>query len=677
MICFAAWVSAPALWNRLTGIERNSPPNSGREHRLRCLTSFAGVWERDPRTYLDSRWERGHLQPPLPGEHPRSVGLIGEQARMKRRSTPLHRPPVHNGPHFSLPRLLNVRTVGEAWKVPTDLQQEFLSPEGVRLAEWRENGAVRIVQTSSRQTVYRLDLFAGQFFLKHTKPRNWWERLRGVLRADSARREWSAAVRLQGAGIATLDPVACGTGIAGHTLGNSYLITRAIDGVVPLGQFCARTLPQLPAGTRARVRQALAVEVGRTLARLAAARMAHAPLRADDLLVRVGEDGQVGLWVAGLGHLRRQSPRRMPTQLAALDLALGDVVTLADRCRCLRAFAQAAEIGHVAGIAPPASHPHDSRRTPGGRHQTRERLRAFFRHVQGLRERLAAESFRRQDRRWQRGGGMILVDSHRFRSRSVPTFDLLEIETCCRQPAALLGAEYRRYWCRRSPSEWAAAVRVPIRGCQSNAFLRALPAPEQRRGWRRTDSTARQLWETGHALLRRGIPTPRPLMCIEPRFRPVLETARPSVPDGASYLLTQEVAGAVELSVLVHTRLRSLDGPCRRTWEDRLAARLGREVYQLHAAGFDHFQLTPDNLLIRSDPMDCKVWFLGVRHIVRVRRLTFGQRMLALGELNRHFSAGGWIRHRHRVVFLKRYLRAMPRADWKRIWRQIADEDRG
>src|SRR5205085_3864686 len=107
------------------------------------------------------------------------------------------------------------------------------------------------------RVVYRVELAGLCFYLKHnrvTDTRTW---MRQFVRASKARQEFDSALAVAARGVPTAAPLALGEQPARHG-GESYLITRGLEGCEPLNAFLARTMPRFDPRRRTRVRQRLA-----------------------------------------------------------------------------------------------------------------------------------------------------------------------------------------------------------------------------------------------------------------------------------------------------------------------------------------------------------------------------------------------------------------------------------
>jgi hypothetical protein len=165
---------------------------------------------------------------------------------------------------------------------------------------------------------------------------------------------------------------------------------------------------------------------------------------------------------------------------------------------------------------------------------------------------------------------------------------------------------------------------------------------------------ARRSWENGHALIDRGLPTPRPWL--------VLHRRRWGVP-GVGYLLCDLVPDARNL----HDAVRAAD-PLEKV---RVVEVLARWVRLLHDRGVSHRDLKAANILIRPDGGCTFIDLVGVR---TSRRVSVGVRVRDIARLNASFIVNPDVTWRDRMRFLQTYfLRGLKGwGDWKGWWRRVA-----
>src|SRR5229473_552654 len=133
---------------------------------------------------------------------------------------------------------------GFRWSLRPGLAAELLSESGLRLPEWLASGQARVVKQGPHRIVYRVELPGLCFYLKHNRVNDTRAWLRQLVRSSKARQEFDRALEVAARGVPTVSPLALGEQPALHG-GESYLITRDLQGCEPLNSLLAHTLPLL------------------------------------------------------------------------------------------------------------------------------------------------------------------------------------------------------------------------------------------------------------------------------------------------------------------------------------------------------------------------------------------------------------------------------------------------
>jgi hypothetical protein len=177
-------------------------------------------------------------------------------------------------------------------------------------------------------------------------------------------------------------------------------------------------------------------------------------------------------------------------------------------------------------------------------------------------------------------------------------------------------------------------------------------------------SAVRQAWEMGHALLRRDIPTPRPLAFVE----------RPSGGLSEQLLLTEEIPHAVTLDRFLREAPPTGSATQYDRQVNRLAVQLGGELRRLHDAGFDHRALSPEAILVDLQHLEGRVWFLALDRLRQLRSVRPRHVVGTLASLNGSAGQHAVLRLTHRLRFVQRYLQSGRREEWKALWRDVQQQ---
>jgi len=579
--------------------------------------------------------------------------------------------------------LVAVHRDGIAWTVRSELADELL-PVGGRLARGAPPGEeLRVVKHGPHRTVYRASLPSGAFYFKHFRVPGIKAMLLAPLRPSKAQREWQAAREIARLGLPTFEPVAWGHVRRGGIVRDSFLVSREIDGALPLDELIVdrfrneQTVTSREAPRQeSDLRQQLALSLGKLTARLHAAGVEHADFHAANVLVRVSvPPSPPGRGVGGEGERRLASaltssrcPDGKGEHWRGLELWLIDL----HRVYFRRSLSASARYWNLAIL----------HQFFVGKSTRSDRLR-FYRAYQRewdssggdrseiacLEEMLATGALRgwnRADRAWRRGNRHVRkLHLAGGQARGLATLAPDWLRDVCDDPEQLFRSGLVR-WHKRTARCRVGEVALgtaPAPGL-THAVLKCV---EPRQDWRRLltglrVSQVRRAWEMGHALRRRGIDTPCPILYAERRER------------GAqtNYLLTERIDGGVNAAEFFKATWLSLPPAERCDWLAARLRRLALQIRRLHDSGFDHRDLKFPNLLVSNDRRDCRIWLLDLDGVRVWRRLPAGRAAQNLARLCVSALAHRAIGRADRLRFLKSYLGEQFGRDWKSWWRSIS-----
>lgn len=512
--------------------------------------------------------------------------------------------------------------------------------DGLPLAEWLASGQARVVKHGPHRTVYRVVLPGLDVHVKHyhlPDTRSW---LREWVRPCKARLEWERTHAVVRTGVPTVAPLALGEPI-GALPGESFLITRTLANVEPLGTFLEKTLPIFEVQRRSRVRQRIALALAELLARMHDAGVRHDDLHAGNLLVRLGAEDEPALFLIDLDAVRLGSPLTWPEARDNLVLLNRWFVMRADRsdrrrffdayhrarfgADCRQARERARELEERTGASNLAFwRQRDRRSLASNRYYQRVQTAHAVGHVvTDLDRALTAALFADPDEPFHRPEAPVLKDS---RSSTV-------IEIDCIVNGAVRRAVYKRFRVTgRDP--WLALVRRP-------AALRS--------------------WVFGHGLRERLLPTPRPLAVLHRRRHGLLHEG---------YLLIEKVPDAVELGRYV-AELADRGPAERRALLRRLVESAARLVRDLHRRQLSHRDLKSANILVERSSQ--ALWLIDLVGVRRHRSLSQARRIQNLARLSASFQDAALLSRSDKLRFLRVYLEwgLRSKAGWKGWWREV------
>ena len=206
------------------------------------------------------------------------------------------------------PLLAEVSAGGGRWWLAAEHRQVLLGPRGLRLEEWLQAGQARIVKKGPHRIVYRVELPELQFYVKRNfeTDRLCW--IRQLIRPSKARMEYDRARGVAERGLPTYLPLALGEqGFPGGQR-ESIFISRSLEQTQELQVFAVSRLARMPAPRQARLRQRLAIELGKLVARMHDAGIRHNDLHPANILVRLEDDDRLTLFLIDLNSVRLGAP---------------------------------------------------------------------------------------------------------------------------------------------------------------------------------------------------------------------------------------------------------------------------------------------------------------------------------------------------------------------------------
>lgn len=534
---------------------------------------------------------------------------------------------------------------GFRWQLPSRLAQTLLGPAGLRLPEWLRAGQARTVKHGPHRTVYHVTLPGVDFFLKHYRLSDARSRLRQWLRPSKGRTEYERALAVAERGVPTAKPLGYAECLQRSRPGECYLLTQTLPGTEPLGGFLDNELPRLPRQRQPRLRQTLARELARLLARMHEAGITHHDLHAGNILVRLNRDA-VELFLIDLDAV-------------ALGRPLGWKAARANLVMLNRWFSMRA-----------------------GRS---ERLR-FWREYRRLRMPTAPDELAREleaatwhsNLRFWAGRDRRCVESNRYYRRVrtgnfvgylVRDLDGETVEAISQDPDAFF-ERAGAVLLKNSRSSTVAELELPVGGQLRPVIFKRFRVTTWTDPWRNLPraSGALRSWIQGQGLRERALPTARPLAVLHRRRWGLWHEG---------YLLTEKVPEAIDLRTFVD----GLDAKQVRGHVEQLA----RLVRELHRCGLSQRDLKAANILMSPQrcpwsllppaepPLRHEPWLIDLVGLTLHRRLSRRRRVQNLARLHASFLDQPLLSRTHKLRFLRVYLQwgLLGRRGWKTWWREI------
>jgi tRNA A-37 threonylcarbamoyl transferase component Bud32 len=564
---------------------------------------------------------------------------------------------------------------GFRWQIAPEHRELLLGPDGLRLDDWLRVGAARVVKHGPHRTVYRVSLPDLRFYVKHNRVHNVRALLRQLVRPSKSRIECNHARAIAERGVPTFLPLALGEQETGRKPGDSYLITASLEDTEPLSTFIETTFRSLEWERRARVRHHLAVALAGLMARMHDLGVTHNDLHAGNLLIRLGPDDQVHLFVIDLHAVSLGPPlsrRARRENLVMLNRWFIMRVSRTDRLRFWREYGK--KVDRPLQSADSADHAAMDR---NARDLERETVDSCWRF------------WRNRDRRcFCNNRYYRRVHSEVAAGHAVTELDRDPLATLLMDP----DEPFRRAGItllKDSRSSTVAEMELSVGGVSVPVIYKRFRVTTWTDPWvalvRKTP--ALRSWMHGHGLRERGLPTPRPLAVFHRRHHGLAHEG---------YLITEKIQGALELQRFVAVIGSLPTAEHRFVWR-RLIDQVARLVRELHQRRLAHRDLKAANVLVtrgedgkqnsslithhpslvphHSSPVAPSLWLIDLVGVANRRRLSVRRRVQNLARLHASFAQNPSVSRTDKVRFLRVYLQwgLLGRERWKRWWRQIEE----
>lgn len=516
--------------------------------------------------------------------------------------------------------------------------------EEPRLDQWLAGDAARVIKHGSHRTVYRVDLPDRTLYVKHYRCQPWFGVWRHLLRASQSRREWHKTLEVARRRIPTAPPVAIGEVQHGPLVRDNYYVSEGIVGAASLDDYL-RSEPRL---TTRRRRQIITAVAG-LAAEAHAQGIDHNDFHTGNLLIRWSADQPESppalylIDLPGVRFRRSLNWRRSRDSLAMLGGGWLLQLSRTDRWRFWQSYL--------------AARPHASQSFPSD--AAAQILARMWRHARAI-------AAMRDKRPLRSNRDFRRVRSDDARAHGVIELKPEHLQALAADPAAPL-RRHRNAPVKISHASLLVEASLPL-GDQTTAV--AYKRSRTNSWWKRLLSPLRRSraiagWQTGHALLARGIATARPLAAIQPR----------TAVGGESYLATAWLAGALNLHLYLW-QLAESDPQDRDRRAARAAESLGRLLGRMHAWHVSHRDLKGCNLVVREQSGQTEAYLIDLEGVRFTGGLGDSRRARDLARLAASMEAHSWLTRGVRLRFLRAYLRQLPsaRPAWKPLWRRVALE---
>ena len=209
---------------------------------------------------------------------------------------------------------------------------------------------------------------------------------------------------------------------------------------------------------------------------------------------------------------------------------------------------------------------------------------------------------------------------------------------------------------------------IPLNGKTVSVIYKRI----RRRNWLKVftglfrECRAQRNWRLGHALLDRGISTPRPLVAVVPRFAGIGRVC---------FIATEWLEDAVTADgYLQQLRVHNVIDRDKRL---KAAARsLGVLLGKMHRHGFRHRDLKAQNVMLRDRSGKIESFVIDLDGAAASKYTNRSVRVRNLARLVIDLNADPLLSEIHRLVFISAYLREVgdPSWSWRRLWQALERE---
>jgi tRNA A-37 threonylcarbamoyl transferase component Bud32 len=546
---------------------------------------------------------------------------------------------------------------GLRWEVHPAWCERLFDRDGLRLREWQAARTLHVVKQAAHRTILQVKLPEEPIYIKHYPVHSLRAVVRQRLRPAKARTEFELALALARRAVPTIQPVA----IAETSGGESYFVTRALQDTQRLDVFLDRLIALPPYSHLRELRWKLAEGLACFFALLHDAGVEHRDLHAGNILIH---PESLQLYLIDLHAVRLRPPLDWPTardnitQLSSWFLGRS---TRSDRLRFWQHYSKSRRDRVLSA----ATH---RKRALELEHATKETCARIW-HT-------------RLDRCLTRSRHFYHVkqaDRDAWAVTDVPRALLESLLADPDRPFACPAAHVLKQGRSSSVAGFSVLIDGGVRQVIWKRFNVTGPLDPLINCLRRTP--ALRSWVNGHALLDRGLPTPRPLVLVQRRRHGLKREC---------YLMTEKFGDAVNLrdyALELLGRLSALAAG-QRTELHRVIERVAGLVRGMHDRGISHRDLKALNILVERTRQSIAVdhavvmpfheaprlFLIDLVGVTCGRSLTRRRMIQNLTRLHASFHDEVRITRGDKLRFLRSYLRwgVHGKRGWKRWWREIA-----
>lgn len=574
-----------------------------------------------------------------------------------------------------------LRGQGMSWTYDTRfgaLVEELLT---VNLRNLKGDPRCRVVKQGPARTVYNVRFLDGpihaDLFIKHYHLPDLFDKLRFLFRPSKGMVEWEMSHTVSGRGIKCPISVAVAERRVLNYLGANFFVTVTEQHALPLDYFLRKNYIASDAATQARLRTVCLEDFARFIHRIHDKGIMHRDFHPGNILIKRAAEGRATFCLLDLHSLTIRndalSTEERVGNLAQLNAFFSQQFTRADRYRFFRAYAR--QSGFNDEETRRLSRMVESRTRQSNRRLWARRDKRSLRNNKYF-EKFTAGSVRGHVAKEYAGTPLaaMLRDPERF-------FHDVEATQEEEEQQQIISSEWDpglRFAeendgariIKDSRSTTLVETNLTIGDHYQYVVVKRFNARRTRSPFKRMfrQSRALRAWRLGHSLLVRGLPTPRPLACVERRRFGML---------GESYLVTEKVVNSLNLYQVMRYKLSGALSDAQRDFKQQLTVRAALLVRKLHGMGFAQRDLKAQNVLVqptgRQSPM-MNLYLIDMDGVAFRGHVSSDERARNLARLNASFYDVEDLSMTDRLRFLRSYLTGQELAEGKlRVyWKLIA-----
>jgi tRNA A-37 threonylcarbamoyl transferase component Bud32 len=501
---------------------------------------------------------------------------------------------------------------------------------------------VKVYKTGKQRTVSLIQQGQLQGVLKSYRPsKNFWQLTKQLMRGSLAAVEFKQSLQVKLLGISTPAPYCYLEPLDAFGSHAGFMLMQEIPRSKDLSTFDTRESKFTT--------KLIAQELGKLIALLQEKGIHHRDLHAENFLWQEETKALFLIDLQGISQGFQLTAAQINQQLGQLYYSLGREVSPNLRWEFWRTYQKSRSSLTI---------------------KNKSDLKQSFQDSLKLVSIHAQQCLERGDRKWERGNRRLrIINSRHKHSRALSSI-LPAVQREIHQQPDIIFTEGEKI----TPIKMSAPRQIAI----VTTKLFAEPVFVKREellsikahfpGWGKY-APARHAWEIGHALKRRKIPTPLPLLMTE------------SWQSGkySGMIITDALPQAIALSAYLETYLPKMKTARGHTWLKKYLSQLGTGIARMHLGRFEHRDLKSNNILVEHDAGLTGYWIIDLAAVRKwplmlpYQRRTQNLARLA-ADLVKCPTMSSTLLLRGLKAYLDEYQPDVSSQNWKQLWHDITKQ---